>query len=57
MEFPEGLSALNGAYYEASLGIENIFKLFRIDAMWRFSYLDHANISPFGIRATMQFSF
>jgi hypothetical protein len=57
MEFPEGLSALNGGYYEASVGIENIFKLFRVDAMWRFSYLDHQNISPFGIRATMQFSF
>ena len=28
-------------YYEAGVGIENIFKLFRVDAMWRFSYLDH----------------
>ncbi len=57
MEFPEGLSALNEPYYEAGAGIENIFKLFRVDALWRFSYLDHPNTSKFGIRATMQFSF
>jgi hypothetical protein len=57
MEFPEGLTSLTKPYYEASVGIENIFKLFRIDAMWRFSYLDHERVSPFGIRATIRFSF
>lgn len=57
MVFPEGLTALNGPYYEAGAGIENIFKLFRVDAVWRFSHLDHPNTSQFGIRATMQFSF
>ncbi len=57
MAFPDGLSGLHEPYYEAGAGIENIFKLFRVDAIWRFSYLDHPNISPFGIRATMQFSF
>jgi hypothetical protein len=57
MAFPKGLSGLSVPYYEAGIGIENIFKLFRIDAMWRFSYLDHPNTSPFGIRASMQFSF
>jgi hypothetical protein len=57
MEFPEGLSALNEPYYEAGLGIENIFKLFRVDAIWRFSYLDHPNISRMGIRTTMQFNY
>jgi hypothetical protein len=57
MEFPEGLTALRTPYYEAGLGIENIFKLIRVDALWRFSYLSHDNVSPFGIRASMQFSF
>jgi hypothetical protein len=57
MVFPEGLSGLNQPYYEANLGIENIFKLFRIDALWRFSYLDHKDVSPFGFRASMQISF
>lgn len=57
MTFPEGLSGLTTPYYEAGVGIENIFKLFRIDALWRFSYLNHENVSPFGIRASMQISF
>jgi len=57
MVFPEGLSGLSTPYYEAGVGIENIFKLFRVDAMWRFSYLDHPNVSPFSVRATMQLAF
>jgi hypothetical protein len=57
MVFPEGLYRLSEPYYEASAGIENIFKLFRIQAMWRFSYLNHERVSPFGIRATMQLAF
>jgi hypothetical protein len=57
MAFPEGLSGLSEPYYEANAGIENIFKLFRIDAVWRFSYLEHPDVSPFGIRASMQLTF
>ena len=57
MEFPEGLTSISVPYFEAGLGIENIFKLFRVDALWRFSYLNHEKVSPFGIRATMQLSF
>ena len=57
MVFPEGLSGLEKPYYEAGAGIENIFKLFRVHAMWRFSYLDHPRVSPFSIRVTMQLSF
>lgn len=57
MAFPEGLSGLSVPYYEAGVGIENIFKLFRVDAMWRFSYLDHPYVAPFGIRVSMQLSF
>jgi hypothetical protein len=57
MKFPEGLAGLNKPYYEASVGIENIFRLIRVDAVWRFSYLDHPNVSPFGIRVNLQLSF
>jgi hypothetical protein len=57
MQFPEGLTSLTKPYYEVSAGIENIFKLFRVDAMWRLSYLDHERVSPFGIRATIRLSF
>lgn len=60
MIFPTGLTGLTGfsyPYYEASAGIENILKLIRIDAVWRFSYLDHKNIQRFGLRAVLQLAF
>lgn len=56
--FPEHLYELDrGPYYEAGVGLENIFKIFRVDAMWRLSYLDNPNISKFGIRGTIQVIF
>jgi hypothetical protein len=58
LNFPASLSSLNaGPYYEVGAGIENIFHFFRIDALWRLSYLDHSNIAKFGLRGTMQFVF
>ena len=55
---PTTLNALNkGAYYEAGVGIENIFKVFRVDAFWRLSYLNNPNISKFGIKANLQVAF
>ncbi len=45
----EGLSSLDGApYVEASAGISNIFRIFRVDANWR---LTHRDRNPF--RVTM----
>ncbi|MDQ3046640.1 MAG: DUF5686 and carboxypeptidase regulatory-like domain-containing protein [Bacteroidota bacterium] len=56
--FPENLNALNkGPYFEATAGIENIFKIFRIDAVWRLSYLDKPKALPFSIKGSMQFTF
>jgi hypothetical protein len=57
MEFPAGLSGLKQPYYEVGAGIENIFRLLRVDAMWRLSYLDHPDISPFGIRVSVWLAF
>ncbi len=54
---PTNLYSLSYPYYEVSAGIENIFQIFRVDALWRLSYLDHENITPFGIRFKMQFEF
>lgn len=36
-------------FAEAYVGIENIFKLIRIDAIWRLSYLDHPFAQKFGV--------
>ncbi len=57
MPFPEGLNGLGGPYLETSLGIENILKFFRIDAMWRHTHRKNPNIQTFGIRGRFQFIF
>jgi hypothetical protein len=51
-----GLSPLSKPFIEAGAGIENIFRLLRIDAIWRLSYLDHSDISPFAILMSLQFN-
>jgi hypothetical protein len=37
-------------YIEASIGLSNIFRIFRVDLIKRFTYLDHPNVSGLGIR-------
>lgn len=55
---PSTLSSLDhGPYAEADLGIENIFKVLRVDAVWRLSYLNNPNITRFGIMGTLQIIF
>lgn len=46
-----------GPYLEAAVGIENIFKFVRVDALYRLRYLDHPNITKFGVRFKLQFEF
>ncbi|HXB11520.1 MAG TPA: DUF5686 family protein, partial [Bacteroidia bacterium] len=55
---PPNLFSLNhGPYSEADVGIENIFKVLRIDAVWRLSYLNNPNVTRFGILGTLQIIF
>ncbi len=55
--FPTTLSALDkGPYLEASAGIENIFKVFRIDAFWRLNYRLPNAIDNFGLKFGFQFA-
>jgi hypothetical protein len=44
-------------YYEYSLGIGNIFKIFRIDFNFRGNYLDNPDARAFGVTGTFGFSF
>ena len=44
-------------YMEVGLGVENIFHLLRIDAVWRLNYLDNPGIAKFGIKGSIQFKF
>jgi hypothetical protein len=68
--FPTTLTSLNrGPYYEVSAGVENIFRFFRIDVLWRLSYIDKDYIKFYtsasgdkkvpivGIRGSMQINF
>jgi len=47
----------NGPYMEASAGIENIFKVLRLDVVKRLNYLDHPDASQWGIRARVLVQF
>lgn len=38
--FPEGMSSLRKPYVETGVGIENIFRVFRVDAIWRVTHRD-----------------
>jgi len=51
---PDGLESVNKGYMEAGVGVENILKVLRFDAVWRLSYLNHPDIQPFGIRFCVQ---
>ncbi len=56
-QLPEGSYFISKPYMEASVGIENIFRFIRIDAVWRLFYNDHPDIKPFGIMFSMNFDF
>ena len=44
-------------YMECSVGLENIFKILRIDYYRRLTYLDHPDIKKGGIRIALRFTF
>ena len=56
--FPEGSYRMGKTpYMEASVGIENILKLIRLDYVWRLSYRNHPNIDTRGVRISMHVTF
>ncbi|MCB0549617.1 MAG: carboxypeptidase-like regulatory domain-containing protein, partial [Phaeodactylibacter sp.] len=44
-------------YMEASVGIENILKVFQVELSWRLSYLDNPQARRFGLRFGVAFYF
>ncbi len=44
-------------YMEASVGIENIFKVMRIDGVWRLNYLDNPEAARFALHVGFDFHF
>lgn len=49
--------APSNVYYEYNAGIDNIFKVFRIDFFWRGNYLDRPGANNFGLKGSFGFSF
>jgi len=44
-------------YIEGSIGLYNIFTIFRVDLVKRFTYLDHPGAGGLGVRVSSNFSF
>lgn len=57
LQFPAALGEVSKPYMEVSVGVENIFKVIRVDALWRLTHLDNPNIQPFGVRVGLQIIF
>ena len=55
--FPSYTYSLTKPYYEAGVGIENIFKVARIDFIWRLNHHDHPNTQRFGVFISLQIAF
>lgn len=56
--FPTTLNSLNNEpYVEVSAGIENIFQVFRIDAIWRSTYQRQRSVENFGVKLGFQLTF
>jgi hypothetical protein len=55
--FPENSGDVSKPYFEAGVGIENIFKVGRIDAIWRLSHMDGQDVDRFRIFFSFNFAF
>lgn len=55
--FPDGLNSVSKPYVEVGAGVENIFKVVRVDATWRLTHLNHSKIERFGVRVGFQIIF
>lgn len=56
--FPDGSQPMgNAPYMEVSVGLENIFKILRVDYYRRLNYLNNSDIKKDGIRVALRFSF
>ena len=47
----------SGPYIEVSAGVMNIFKLIRVDLVKRLKYLDHPDVTEWGIRTRVKWDF
>ena len=55
--FPKEVKMSNVPYMELGVGLANIFKILRVDYVWRLTYRDHPGVDRQGLRILMQVSF
>ena len=58
--FPIGMSSVSKPYFEAGVGVENIFRLVRVDFIWRLTHRDPvAGHKPenFAVNASLHLTF
>lgn len=56
--YPGGLDPqIHQPYLESGVAVENIFKLVRVDALWRMTHQDRPNTRRFGVRVSLSFRF
>lgn len=59
-KFPDGTSPVEMAstpYIEVSAGIDNLFKIFRLDYVWRLTYRHNPGIDRSGLRVALHITF
>jgi len=54
VEFPLGITKLSNPYIEMGAGVENIFPLFRVEAVWRVTPKSLLGAPSFGLRAKFE---
>jgi len=59
LQFPSdnGIRQTNTPYMEISAGIENIFKILRVDYVWRLTYRNTPGCDRSGVRVALHFTF
>ena len=60
LRFPAGLGAVSKPYFETGIGIENIFRLFRVDAIWRLTHrkgMPGQDIQNFAVNISVNLNF
>jgi hypothetical protein len=54
VELPMGVTKMTNPYIELGAGVENIFRLFRVEAVWRVTPKSILNAPTFGVRAKFE---
>jgi hypothetical protein len=54
VEFPSSITKMSNPYIELGAGVENIFRLFRVEAVWRVNNKSVLGAPTFGLRAKFE---